>query len=484
MRATCAVLAMSALGPVSAAPPQMSAEKKARQFEVGIKPWKGDFDQMLERRLIRVAIPYSRSLYFIDKGHERGITAELMRDFEQYLNKKYAKLLAKRPLTLLLIATTRDELFSDLNDGTADIAAGNLTVTAKRLQTVDFVTGTGALSVDELIVTGPKAPPIATLSDLSGKTLHVRKASSYYESVVELNQRLAKENKTPVNLAYLPDELEDEDKLEMLNAGLFELVIVDDWKARMWAQVLPNIRVREDLVLRDDGKIGWAMRKNSPKLAAEIAEFVEKVIRPSISSRLASYHKRIKQIKNNTGGAEWRRFEMTTRLFEKYGSKYQFDPLMLAAQGFQESRLRQEARSPVGAIGVMQVMPATGKDLGVGDITVIEPNIHAGAKYMDLLMTRYFPDAKFSEQNRTLFAFASYNAGPGNISRMRKEAIKRRLDPDKWFNNVELVVSEKIGAETTTYVRNIFKYYVAYRMTLEAQQELRETREKLEAGKK
>ena len=480
----CIATAAALLGSAGATLAGDAPAKNARQFRIEVRPWKGDFDQMLERREIRVAIPYSRSLYFIDKGHERGITAELMRDFEQYLNKKYAKQLAKRPLTLVLIATTRDELFSDLNDGTADIAAGNLTVTEKRLQMVDFVTGTGALSVDELIVTGPKSPPIATLGDLSGKTLHVRKATSYHESVLELNERLVKEGKKPVTIAYLPDELEDEDKLEMLNAGLFEFVIVDDWKAKMWAQILPNIKVRDDLVLRDDGKIGWAMRKNSPKLAAEIAEFVEKVIRPSISSRLAGYHKRIKQIKNNTSGTEWRRFEMTTKLFERYGAKYQFDPLMLAAQGFQESRLRQEARSPVGAIGVMQVMPATGKDLGVGDITTIEPNIHAGAKYMDVLMTHYFADANFSEQNRTLFAFASYNAGPGNISRMRKEAVKRRLDPDKWFNNVELVVSEKIGIETTTYVRNIFKYYVAYRMTLEAQQELREAREKLESGKK
>jgi membrane-bound lytic murein transglycosylase MltF len=141
---------------------------------------------------------------------------------------------------------------------------------------------------------------------------------------------------------------------------------------------------------------------------------------------------------------------------------------MLAAQGYQESQLNQSARSHVGAIGIMQIMPATGAELKVGDILVAEPNIHAGAKYMDHLMEKYFPDANFSEGNRPLFAFASYNAGPGNISRMRKEAKKRGLDPDKWFNNVELVTAEKIGAETTTYVRNIYKYYTAYKLTQEA----------------
>ena len=456
---------------------------KPRQFKIEMKPWKGDFDQMLERRVVRVAIPYSRSLYFIDKGQERGLTAELMREFEQFLNKKYAKQLAKRPLTVILVVTGRDELLSDVAEGTADIAAGNLTVTEKRREIVDFVTGGGAASVDEIIVTGPKSPPIASINDLSGKTLHVRQVTSYHESVLELNERLAKEGKKPVHIALLPDGLEDEDKLEMLNAGLFEFVIVDDWKAKMWAQVLPKIKAREDLVLRDDGKIGWAIRKDSPKLAAEITEFVDKEARGSMARRLAKYYKRIRQIANNTSGPEWKRFEETTKLFQRYGAKYHFDPLMLSAQGFQESRLRQEARSPVGAIGVMQLMPATGQELGVGDITKIDPNIHGGSKYMDHLMTKYFPDANFTEQNRTLFAFASYNAGPGNISKMRKIAQKRGLDPDKWFNNVEIVVSERIGLETTTYVRNIFKYYVAYKLVLEAQEDLREIRDKLESKK-
>jgi membrane-bound lytic murein transglycosylase MltF len=88
---------------------------------------------------------------------------------------------------------------------------------------------------------------------------------------------------------------------------------------------------------------------------------------------------------------------------------------------------------------------------------------------MDQLMTKYFTDAKFDEQNRALFAFASYNCGPGNVSRMRKEAVKRGLDPDQWFNNVEIVTAEKIGIETTTYVRNIFKYYAAYKLATQAQ---------------
>jgi membrane-bound lytic murein transglycosylase MltF len=232
--------------------------------------------------------------------------------------------------------------------------------------------------------------------------------------------------------------------------------------------------------LRAEGHTGWAIRKGNPKLADVLTDYYRGVVKKQgvIESRLAQQERRIKHIGNNTAGAEWKRFRATVRLFEKYGAKYGFDPLMLTAQGFQESRLRQDARSEVGAIGVMQIMPDTGNDLRVGDIHQLEPNIHAGAKYMDWLMTHYFTDAHFAEQERTLFAFASYNAGPGAISRIRREAAKAGLDPDKWFDSVEVVVARRIGIETTTYVRNIYKYYVAYKLALDAQEATSKAREK------
>ena len=485
-RHVAAIVAATWLGLHAAGVLAQAAEpdRKIRHLSTENKRWTGDFDRMLERRMIRVLVPYSRTLFYVDKGRERGVTADHVRDFERHINHKYAKQLGKRPLTVYIVPTTRDELLSGVAEGLGDIAAGNLTDTEERRKIVDFVTFADGRPVRELIVTGPKSPPIANLDELSGRTLHVRKASSYYESALALNERLKGEGKEPVVIGELPDELEDEDALEMLNAGLFECLVVDDWKARMWAQILPRIKVREDLVMRAQGYTGWVVRKNSPALAAAIMDAYERVVvsQGGMSSRRAQYHRSIKQITNNTASAELQRFERTVTLFEKYGLKYGFDPLMLAAQGYQESRLDQEARSHVGAIGIMQIMPATGAGLGVGSIHIAENNIHGGAKYMDQLLTKYFKDAKFSEYNRTLFAFASYNAGPGNISRMRTEAVKRGLDPDKWFNNVEIVVGERIGLETTTYVRNIYKYYVAYKLTLDAQDAVRKARERCSSG--
>jgi soluble lytic murein transglycosylase-like protein len=124
------------------------------------------------------------------------------------------------------------------------------------------------------------------------------------------------------------------------------------------------------------------------------------------AARMREYFGRIKQLKDPTASSDWKRFEQALALFRKYGAEHRFDPLMLAAQGYQESQLDQNAKSAVGAIGIMQVMPATGAAMKVGDIRVAESNIHAGATYMDQLMSKYLADAKFDEVNRTLFAFA------------------------------------------------------------------------------
>ena len=462
-----------------AAQPAATAEEP-RQLRFENKPWSGDFDGMVKRRMIRVLVPYSRTLYYNDKGHERGVTAELVRNFERYLNRKCAKQLGKRPITVYIIPITRDVLIPDVAKGLGDIAAGNLTETPERLKLVDFVAPKDRKPVNELVVTGPSSPAIVSVDDLAGKHVHVRKSSSYYGSLTALNQAFKKSRKAQIKLTLVPDAVEDEDLLEMLNAGLIELIVVDDWKARAWAPALPKIKIT-DVAVAEGGYTGWAIRKNSPKLAEAINDYyVNWAKKRSVIEYLAGQQsRRIKQITNSTATAPWQRFEQTLKLFEKYGAKYNFDPLMLAAQGYQESGLKQEVRSPAGAVGIMQLMPATGAAMKVGDITVIEPNIHAGAKYMDRLMTQYFRDAKFDEQNRALFALASYNAGPGRIAQMREQGKKRGLDPDQWFNNVELVVAEKVGIETTTYVRNIFKYYIAYKLQLAAFAEQRKAREQV-----
>jgi len=426
----------------------------------------GDFDGMIQRRLIRVLVTYSKTHYFVDRGTQRGIVYESFRLFEDSINKKFKKKNIR--IHVVFIPVARDELIPALLEGRGDIAAANLTITPERLKQVDFTDPTGR-DISEIVVTGPGAEPISTLQDLSGKEVYIQKSASYYESIEKLNADLAKAGKTPIKVRLAPEELEGEDILEMVNAGLVKITISDNHMAGFWKQILKNILLHPDVSVRTAGEIGWMIRKNSPQLKAELNAFIARYPKGSKTRNiiLQKYLKNTKFVKNATSREEIAKFESTIEFFRKYGNKYELDYLLMMAQGYQESRLDHSVRSPAGAIGVMQVMPATGKELKVGDITKIEPNIHAGVKYIRFIMNQYYADEPMDPLNKGLFAFASYNAGPGRVSRLRREAAKRGLNPNKWFNNVEVVAAEKVGRETVQYVSNIYKYYLAYKMVME-----------------
>jgi membrane-bound lytic murein transglycosylase MltF len=334
------------------------------------------------------------------------------------------------------------------------------------------------------VVTGPASPALATLDDLAGKEVFVRQSSSYHESLVALNKRFASEKKAPVRLRLAPETLEDEDLLEMLNAGLVSLVVVDRHIADFWKQVFPQLTVHEQITLRTGGEIAWAMRPGSPKLKAVLNDFAgrNKVGTAMGNQLLARYLKSARYVKNAASEAERKKFLALVDYFKKYGERYNVDWVLMGAQGYQESQLNQAARSRVGAIGVMQVMPATGRELKVGDIAQTEANIHAGIKYMRWMIDHYYEKEPMTPLDKALFAFASYNAGAARVSSLRKEAARRGLDPNVWFQNVEYVAAEKVGAETVTYVANIYKYYIGYRLLMEDQAATQEALDKLKAS--
>jgi len=435
--------------------------------------WTGDLDSMVPRRVIRVLITPTRTQYWIDRGRQTGVEYELLRAFEEWLNEKYR---VKRHvnLHLVFIPTSRDELVSGLLAGRGDIAAGILTLTPDRLAKVD---GGGPFfrGVKEVAVTGPQSPAVASLDDLAGQNIVVRRSSSYWGHLEQLNARFAREGKPPIKLEAAPEDLADDDLLEMVNAGLIDVTVVDRYAARLWSRILPDLRVHEDAPVNEGGDIGWLIRKGSPKLKREIDEFAKGHGQGTTMGK--------KLVEKYTGSTRFltdarspdaiKRYKQVVALFRKYGDEYSLDYMLVLAQGYQESRLKQEAESPVGAVGVMQVMPATGEELGVGDIHQIDPNIHAGVKYIRMMIDENFASDSITPLNQTLLAFAAYNAGPGRVRKLRAEAATLGLDPNVWRNNVELVAARRIGAETVTYVANIYKYYVAYRL-VQREQEARE----------
>ncbi len=455
-------------------PPPLQNDKAELAINMDhiMQPQKGDLPDMINRRAIRVLTTYSKTFFFIDKGTQRGATHDLFIALEKDLNNQLAKekKLKQKHLKvrIVFIPVTRDNLFKALNEGKGDIAAANLTITSSRQEQVAFTTPLYS-DVKELLVSGPSSPDVKNLEQLSGKTVFVRRSSSYYESLQTLNARFAKASLPPVILQEAPEALEDEDLLEMLNAGLIPLIVVDRHKALFWKQVFPKIQVHENIVLRDGGSIAWAVRKDNPQLLAELNNFVKHNRQGSTlgNTILLRYLRSATYVKNAAANRERAKFLQMVEIFRKYGERYDVDWLLMAAQGYQESRLNQSVRSHVGAIGVMQVMPATGKELQVGDIKKIDPNIHAGVKYMRWMIDHYYGDQPMTPLDKALFSFASYNAGPARIARLRAETQKRGFDPNIWFGNVENLAAEKIGAETVTYVSNIYKYYIAYRLIMD-----------------
>jgi membrane-bound lytic murein transglycosylase MltF len=245
--------------------------------------------------------------------------------------------------------------------------------------------------------------------------------------------------------------------------------VIDSYVTDFWKQVFTDLTVHDDVAISTGGNLAVAYRKNNPQVGTGLNAIIDKYGLGTTFGNMMEkrYLKNTQFVKNATSEAEMKKFQQIADYFKKYGEQYDVDYLLMAAQGFQESRLDQTVKSQVGAIGVMQVMPATAKDLDVGDVRETEANIHAGVKYMRWVIDHYYKDEPMDNLNKGLFTFASYNAGPGRIRQLRKEAEKRGLDPNVWFGNVEQIASERIGRETVTYVSNIYKYYIAYRLVVE-----------------
>jgi membrane-bound lytic murein transglycosylase MltF len=443
-----------------------------------------DFPGMRKRRVIRALVTYNHTQYFLDGPTQRGIAYEALQLFEKHLNAKYKT--GNLPIYVIVVPVTRDQLLARLATGYGDIAVGGLTITGKRQEEVDFSTPT-ATDISEIVVTGPAGPAsLASVDDLSGQEVWVRRSSSHYESLVALNERLKAAGRPPVRIRAADELLESEDLLEMTNAGLIGITVVDDYLGRFWAGVFKDIRLHPDLKLRTGGELAWAVRKGAPRLLAEVNEFVARNRKGTLMGNvlIKKYLGTVKWAQNAFGDEDLARFRGMIGFFQKYADRYRFDWLLCAAQGYQESQLDQSKRSHVGAIGVMQVMPATARDRNVNipDIDKLEPNIHAGIKYLRWVVDNYFDDAAIDPLNQELFAFASYNAGPNRIARLRKEAAAAGLDPNVWFRNVELVVARRVGREPVQYVSNIYKYYLAYRTIAEQRQREEQVKEKLKTG--
>jgi membrane-bound lytic murein transglycosylase MltF len=442
------------------------------------KPEDALMDRVLTRRTddlsekwktIRVLVSYNKTNFFEVGGQIKGLEAELMRQYEKYLRQ--GALGRGSKINITFIARPFKELIPALIDGRGDIAAAGLTITPERQKQVDF-TDPYIKNVDEIIVAAKSATGLEHQKDLSGLKIHVVSGSSYVQHLKELNHQFDQEGLKPIEIIEASENLESEDLMQMVNAGIFELTVVDNHIAELWSKVLKNVILREDLKIHSGGNIAWAVRKNNPKLLSSLNTFLRKHREGTLLGNMLikRYYKKTKWIQNPLDKAEQEHFKQLSALFRKYAKMYGFDWLKIAALAYQESRFDQEKKSARGAVGVMQIKPDTAADpnVNVKDVFKLENNIHAGVKYLAFLRDRYFDDTAIDASAKVNFTFAAYNAGPARIESLRRKAGKMGLDQNKWFFNVEHIARKEIGMETVQYVANLNKYYIAYKSMGEA----------------
>lgn len=471
----------SSLSDMKGVEKSMAELKEQMEVDIFVDPWTGDIDAMIRERVIRVLTVYGPPRYFIDQGQEKGISYEWFKMFEDFVNERLENKHVR--VHVVVVPVARDELLPALLGGRGDIVSAGLTITPERAEIVNF-SDPVTRPMSEILVTGPEAPEIGKVEDLSGHEVGVRATSSYRSSLVALNERLQKQGLEKIQIEMMPEQLEDEDLLEMVSAGLLNWAIVDEIKAETWGTVFSNLVIRKDLAFRTGGRIGMAMRKDSPQLAEMLNEFIRTHKQGTLQGNILinRYLRDFDWTKNALKPEEYERFEEVVGIFSKFGTQYGIDYLMVAAQGYQESGLDQNARSGAGAVGIMQLLPSTAADANVGipDIYTAESNIHAGVKYLDFIRERYFSDLEDDKFNQTLLAFAAYNAGPARVRKLRRLAAEQGYDPNVWFDNVEIMAARDIGRETVQYVANILKYYVAYSLTV--QQQVKREKARKEVG--
>lgn len=430
----------------------------------------GDLREMKKRHVIRVLVAYSKTNFFLVKGEPRGFEYELLQQYGAFLNKRVSR--RKFRTNLVFIPVPFEQLIPGLVEGKGDIAAAGLTVTPEREQRIAF-TQPYLPRVEEVVVTRKAIKGIHRLDDLAGRSVFIIKGGSYRDHLVEWNRRLEKKGRPPMNIVEASEYLATEDLLELVNAGVMDITVADRHLAELWAHVLPALTVRTDLKIHSGGMIAWAVRKTNPELQNSLNVFIRRHKKGTLVGNILfqRYYQDRKWITNPLEKQERKRLERFMALFKKYGTRYGFEWLALAAQAYQESGLDHSRRSPRGAIGIMQILPSTAASpvVNVPDIHSVENNIHAGVKYLAHLRNTYFKSSDIAPEDQLNFAYAAYNMGPTKVQRMRRKAKKMGLDPNRWFYHVEQAALRFVGQEPVRYVANIHKYYIAYKLAREVQ---------------
>ena len=447
------LLCLAALLPLPAAarlpgPVQAVATDKVR-----------DLAQIRSSRVLRVLVNQSRNSSGEVQGQSIGVEYHRLRAFEQYLNGHARD---GQEISLKIIPKAKEQLLGALQRGEGDLVAPG--------ELLDPHSGHGVSTSEPiasdvpLLLVGIKGERRYTrLEQLSGKTLTLATGSAAAGAIDQINQKLALRKLPPVLIEWVDPSLAVEDVLEMVQAGIFHLTIVEQPIAERWGKILPKLRFDRQVLVSEPGEQYWFVRRDASMLRASIDRFLKTYRAPSDQdAAFLRIYRRLYKVRNPLARVTRQRLEKLRPVLQKHAREQGMDWLNLAALAFKESALQPSARSGGGPTGLMQITPSAAQRVGVNNIQSLDSNVQAGAKYLTLIRRKFFASPKLNERERMAFVLAAYNMGPERVQGMRAEARRRGLNPDQWFFQVERIAMEQVGMGAVSYVNSVNKYYLAF----------------------
>ncbi len=421
-------------------------------------------EEIVKSGYVRVLTRNNDTSFFIYRGHRMGFDYEVGKKLAQHLNIRVD----------MIITNSWPEMFQALLKGEGDAIAAEVTVTPERAKQVLFAEPWG--KTKELIVYKDGAPRIATVDDLAGKEVHVRKSSTYFESLEKLNEKLTAAGKKEVQIKLVPEEWETDTILQAVSRGEILYTVADSVLADVHTAYFDTLRI--GLPISEERDLAWAVRPGDVKLKTAIdAVFRELRKKPDFNIMKRKYFEAQRRLKAERGDKTYASETGTLSAYDpivrKYSEQHDFDWRLVAAQIYQESHFDPTRKSWVGALGLFQIMPATAKGLGIVDPTDPEQSIRGGLKYMQQLSDHYQDVADPIERYR--FALAAYNSGFGHVDDARRLARGDGKDPAKWREVAAYLLKladHKYatrarfgycrGTEPVEYVRHIDERYTGY----------------------
>ncbi len=435
------------------------------------KPYRGDLSTILETRVLRVLTSRNSFDYFIHAGRHGGYQYEMVKAFTKALNRKHSGERNLTPIRFELLPVRSEQLIPMLLAGKGDLIAARMTITEQRAEQVLF--SIPYRTVDERLVARSDLQgleEIRELSDFSGLRISARRSSSYYESLLKANRQLESEGLTPIVIETVDEALETEDVLALVAAGRFPMTTADSIIAETAVSLHPALTVIPGVALREGGRLAWAVHPESTALQGALNAFLPRYREGSLLGNIAvkKYFEDAGQLRVRNGAKEAGGLSPYDDLLRIYADRYDFDWRLMAAVAYQESEFDQSARNRSSATGLFQIKPETAREpyVDIPDIAGEENaanNIHAGIKYLAWIKARYFDSVEgMEEAERIRMALAAYNAGPRTLINARRRAQRMGLDPNIWFQHVELALLEARKTEPVKYVSDINQYYVSY----------------------